>query len=171
MPLTRETDDPGRPDAETGADAFSVDSPFALVKPRVGWLTWTVVTFLALCHLVLVAAVLSGIALTTGIGDDDWALWFFVAINVFMHLTVASAFGGRQIGTIALSWIVPLFTIGMTTLSGLMLDEHWPSNWPPPWLVWPVLFAPGLAALTYAWRIWFGQLQTRRPATFEDPPE
>lgn len=83
---------------------------------------------------------------------------------------VASAFGGRQLGTIALSWIVPLFTIGMTPLSGLMLDEHWPSNWPPPWLVWPVLFAPGLAALIYAWRIWFGQLQARRPATFEDPP-
>ncbi|GGW85054.1 hypothetical protein CP966_33705 [Streptomyces galilaeus] len=169
-PLNQEAGDREQPDTETGAHALSVDSPFVLVKPRVSWLTRTVITFLALCHLVLVAAVPSGVALTTDIGDDDWALWFFVAINVFMHLTVASAFGGRQLGTIALSWIVPLFTIGMTTLSGLMLDERWPSNWPPPWLVWPVLFAPGLAALTYAWRIWFGQLQARRPATFEDPP-
>ncbi|WP_055606702.1 trypsin-like peptidase domain-containing protein [Streptomyces prasinus] len=170
VPLTPEVvDDPEQPDAETGADAPSVDSLFVLVKPRVGQLTRTAITFLALCHLVLVAAVPSGVALTSNIGDDGWSLWFFVAINVFMHLTVASAFGGRQLSTIPLSWIIPLFTIGMTTLSGLMLDQHWPPELPPPWLVWPVLFAPGLAALTYAWRIWFGQLQARRPATLEDP--
>jgi hypothetical protein len=169
-PLTQEVDDPEQPDEETGADAPDGDSLFVLVKPRVGRLTRTAITFLALCHLLLVAAVPSGVALTTNIGNDDWALWIFVAINVFMHLTVASAFGGRQLGTIPLSWIIPLFTIGMTTLSGLMLDQHWPPGWPPSWLVWPALFAPGLAALTYAWRIWFGQLQARRPATLEDPP-
>ncbi|MGV9942410.1 hypothetical protein [Streptomyces sp. NPDC003401] len=170
VPLIPEVvDDPEQPDAETGADVPSVDSPFVLVKPRVGPLTRTAITFLALCHLALVTAVPSGVALTSNIGDDGWSLWFFVAINVFMHLTVASAFGGRQLSTIPLSWIIPLFTIGMTTLSGLMLDQHWPPGWPPPWLVWPVLFVPGLAALTYAWQIWFGQLQARRPATPEDP--
>ncbi|MEV7711217.1 hypothetical protein [Streptomyces sp. NPDC088270] len=129
-----------------------------------GWFTRTTITFLALCHLALVASVPSGVALTTKTGDADGSLWFFVAINVFMHLTVASTFGGRQLGIIPLAWIVPLFTIGMTTLSGLMIDQHWPPDLPLPWLVWPALFAPGLAALTYAWRIWLGQLQARRPA-------
>ncbi|MFD3488756.1 trypsin-like peptidase domain-containing protein [Streptomyces sp. NPDC058665] len=168
-PLTQEANAPEQPDTEAGVDAASARSPFVLVKPQVSWITRTTITFLALCHLALVAAVPSGVALTTNIRDDDLGLWFFVPINVFMHLTVASAFGGRQLGAFPLSWIVALFTIGMTTLSGLMLDQHWPPDWPPPWLVWPVLFAPGLAALTYAWRIWFGQLQARRPAIYEDP--
>ncbi|MEU0630640.1 serine protease [Streptomyces sp. NPDC005989] len=171
-PLTQEADVPEQPDTGTSTDASSADSPFVLVKPQVGWLTRTAITFLALCHLVLVAAIPSGVALTTNTGNDDGALWSFVAINVFMHLTVASAFGGRQLGTIPLSWILPPFTIGMTTLSGLMLDHYWPPDLPPPWLVWPVLLAPGLAALTYAWRIWFGQLRViQRSATSEDLPE
>ncbi|MGW7369458.1 hypothetical protein ACWGI8_40085, partial [Streptomyces sp. NPDC054841] len=66
--------------------------------------------------------------LSTGIGDDGWVLWFFVPINVFMHLTVASVFGGRQLGVFPPAWIVPLFAIGLTTLSGLMLDAGWLSS-------------------------------------------
>ncbi|MFE2498814.1 hypothetical protein [Streptomyces scopuliridis] len=157
--------DPPTPDTDPALP--SVDSHLVLVKPRVGRLTRTVVTFLALCHLLLVAGVPSAVAVTTGIGNDGWVLWFFVPTNVFMHLTVASVFGGRQLGALPPAWIVPLFAIGLTTLSGLMLDQNWsPPGYPPPWLLWPVLFTPGLAALTFAWRIWLGQLQdTRRSAT------
>ncbi|MFI1869498.1 hypothetical protein [Streptomyces jumonjinensis] len=135
-------------------------------------LTRHVVTFLGVCRLVLVAAVPSAVALTTpAAGDDGWVLWFFVPMNMGLHLTIASAFGSRQLGTLAFSWIAPLFTIGLTTLNGLALDQRWPADWPPPWLLWPTLFAFGLTALTFAWRFWFGQLQdTRRPATSQDPP-
>ncbi|MFF2922512.1 hypothetical protein ACFVTP_08910 [Streptomyces celluloflavus] len=102
------------------------------MKPQVGWPTRTVVTFLGLCHLTLVAAVPSAVALSTSIGNDGWVLWFFVPLNVFMHLTVASVFGSRQLGTVLFAWIVPLFTIGLTTLSGMMLNQRWPADWPRP---------------------------------------
>ncbi|MFG2276033.1 hypothetical protein ACGFNY_40515 [Streptomyces chartreusis] len=128
------------------------------------WLTRTAITLLAFCQLVLVAAVPTGVALTATVKDDDVSLWIFVAMNVLMHLTVASSFGGRELAGIPFAWILPPFTVGMTTLSGVMLDQYWPSDWPPPWLVWPFIFAFGLATLTYAWRIWFGQLQARPPA-------
>jgi hypothetical protein len=80
-PLTQEVDDPEQPDEETGADAPDIGSPFVLVRPRVGRLTRTAIAFLALCHLLLVAAVPSGVAFTTNLANGDWALWFFVAIR------------------------------------------------------------------------------------------
>ncbi|WP_221354813.1 hypothetical protein [Streptomyces beigongshangae] len=52
-------------------------------------------TALALCHLVLVTGVTSYVPLTTDLKDDGWVLSFFVPLNVFMHLAVASVFGGR----------------------------------------------------------------------------
>ncbi|MET8538262.1 hypothetical protein ABZV67_42845 [Streptomyces sp. NPDC005065] len=162
----QEDDAPDEQNPAAGPVVPSVDSHFVLVKLRVGWLTRIVVAFLGLCHLFLVAAVPSAVALTTSVGDDGWVMWFFVPVNVFMHLTVASVFGGRQLGVLPPMWIVPLFVIGLTTLSGLMLDQHWTPDWPPPWLLWPSLFAFGLMALTFAWRILFGQLQdTRQAAT------
>ncbi|MFF1916462.1 hypothetical protein ACFVYE_33815 [Streptomyces sp. NPDC058239] len=79
-----------------------------------------------------------------------------------MHLNLASAFGGRQLGTLPFSWIVPLFTIGLTASSSFMLHQRWS----PLWLLGPALLASGLTALTFAWRISFGRLQdTRRSAT------
>ncbi|CAL9675524.1 S1 family peptidase [Streptomyces sp. enrichment culture] len=164
--LAREDDFPARPGADAGPVPLAATSHLLLVKPQVGWLTRIVVTFLGLCHLVLVTAVSAAGAITISAKDGDgWIMWMLVPFNLFMHLTVASAFGSRQLGTLAFSWIVPLITVGITTMSGLMLYQHWPSHWPPPWLVWPALFASGLAALTYAWRFQFGQLQdTRRPA-------
>ncbi|MFF2927192.1 hypothetical protein ACFVTP_33110 [Streptomyces celluloflavus] len=170
-PLAQEADTPEQPNPEPGSVAPSADSHLVLVKPQVGWLTRTVVTFLGLCHLALVAAVPSAVALSTSIGNDGWVLWYFVPLNVFMHLTVASVFGSRQLGTVLFAWIMPLFTIGLTTSSGMMLNQHWPADWPPPWLLLPTLFAFGLTALTFAWRISFGQLQdTRRSAAPEDLP-
>ncbi|WCD91185.1 hypothetical protein KPP03845_200146 (plasmid) [Streptomyces xanthophaeus] len=71
---------------------------------------------------------------------------------------------GRQIGSFPIAWIVPLFAI-RTTWSGLMLDQRWPADWPPPWLLWPTLFAAGLTALTFVWRIRFGQLRDTRRST------
>ncbi|MFI0219906.1 trypsin-like peptidase domain-containing protein [Streptomyces lydicus] len=168
MNPTQENDAPDQPTPNTGPIAPSAGPHAVLVKPEIGWLTRIVVTSLGLCHLLLVAAVPSVVALTTSVGDDGWAMWLFVPMNVFMHLTVASVFGGRQLGDFPPMWIAPLFAIGLTTLSGLMLDQRWPADWPPPWLLWPPLFAFGLTALTYAWRISFGQLQdTRRSATAE----
>ncbi|MFD0381419.1 hypothetical protein ACFQ2B_00300 [Streptomyces stramineus] len=136
-----------------------------------GWLIRYVVGVLGLGHLTLVAAVPAAAALSTSIGDDGWVLWFLVPLNVFMHLTVASVFGGRQLGTVLFAWIVPLLTIGLTTSSAFMVDRPWPAGWPPQWLLWPTLFAFGLTALTFAWRFEFGQLpDTRRPTVSEDLP-
>ncbi|MGW2028116.1 trypsin-like peptidase domain-containing protein [Streptomyces decoyicus] len=165
---TQENDAPDQPIPSTGPVAPSTGSHSVLVKPEMGWLTRTVVTFLGLCHLVLVAAIPSAVALTTSVADDGWTMWFFVPMNVSMHLTVASVFGGRQLGDFPPMWIAPLFAIGLTTLSGLMLAPHWPAGWPPHWLLLPPLFAFGLTALTYTWRISFGQLQdTPRSAPAE----
>lgn len=150
-PLPPEDDTPQQPTP----DAPASDAHPVLVKPQVGRLTRIVITFLGLCHLVLVAAVPSAVALTTSTEDDGWVMWLLVPFNVGMHLTIASVFGGRRPGTSAISWTAPLFTIASTTLSGLMLSQ----SWPPGWFLWPVLFALGLTSLTYAWRISFGQLQ------------
>ncbi|KIF72768.1 hypothetical protein QR77_41600 [Streptomyces sp. 150FB] len=160
-PLAQEADAPDPP---------SADSSFVLVKPQVHWLIRLLVTFLGVCHLGLVAAVPSAVALTApASGDDGWALWLFVPMNVGLHLTVASTFGSRQVRTLAFSWVVPLFTIGLTTLNGFALNRHWPADWPPLWLMWPTIFASGLTALTFACRLWYGQLQDTRqtpaPAT------
>jgi hypothetical protein len=167
-PLTQEADVSDQP----APDVPSPDSPFVLVKPQVNSLTRLVVTLLGICHLVLVAAVPSAVALTApASGDDGWVLWLFVPINVGMHLTIASVFGGRQLGLLAFSWIAPIFTIGLTALNGLALERRWPAGWLPLWLLWPALFAVGLTALTFTWRFWFGQLQdTRRSATSPSLP-
>ncbi|GAA2674312.1 hypothetical protein [Streptomyces lunalinharesii] len=167
-PSAQEADAPD----QRAPDPPSAGSPFVLVKPQVNGFTRLVVTFLGICHLALVAAVPSAVALTTpASGNDRWALRYFVPMNVGLHLTIASAFGSRQLGTLAFSWIAALFTIGLTTLNSLALNRRWPADWHPPWLLWPALFAFGLTALTFAWRFWFGQLQdTRRSATSQNLP-
>ncbi|MFJ9181360.1 serine protease [Streptomyces sp. NPDC102360] len=144
----------------------------ALVKPQVGRLTRFTVTVLGLGHLALVGAVPATVALSTDAGNDGWILWLFVPLNMFMHLTVASVFGGRQLGTVVLSWPLPLVTIGLTTSFTFAADRHLPAHWPPQWLLWPGLFAFGLTALTFAWRINFGQLQDtpRTPTPTADKP-
>lgn len=163
---------PPEPSAEPGSTAPTPGSHLVLVKPQVGWLTRYVVGVLGLGHLTLVGAVAAAAALKSGIGDDGWVLWLFVPMNVFMHLTVASIFGGRQLGTVSFAWIVPLFAIGLTTLTAFMIDRTWPADWPLQWVLWPTLFAFGLTALTFAWRFEFGQLQNTRPSTVaEDLPE
>ncbi|MFH8738008.1 trypsin-like peptidase domain-containing protein [Streptomyces sp. NPDC017964] len=160
-----------QPAPEPGSAAPSPDSHLVLVKPQVGWLTRYVVTVLGLCHLTLVGAVPAAAALSTSIGEDGWVLWFFVPLNVFMHLTVASVFGGRQFGTLLSAWVVLLITIGLTTSSAFMIDLPWPADWLPPWLLLPTLFTFGLTALSFAWRFTFGQLQdTRQSANYEDLP-
>ncbi|MFF2165481.1 trypsin-like serine protease [Streptomyces sp. NPDC058175] len=167
--LPQEADAPDQPAPEPGLTAASPNSHLVLVKPQVGRLTRCVVGVLGLGHLTLVGAVSAAAALSTSIGSDGWGLWLLVPMNMCMHLAVASAFGGRQLGAVLFTWIVPLFTIGMTTSSAFMVDRPWPADWPPPWLLWPALFAFGLTALTYAWRFEFGQLQdTRRSTLSED---
>ncbi|MEV1070039.1 hypothetical protein [Streptomyces sp. NPDC050263] len=152
--------------------APSPDSHLVLVKPQVGWLTRYVVGVLGLGHLTLVGAVATAAALKSNVGDDGWVQWLFVPMNIFLHLTVASAFGGRQLGTVLFAWIVPLFAIGLTTSTAFMIDRPWPADWPPQWLLWPTLFAFGLTALTFAWRFELGQLQDTRPSPVsEDRPE
>ncbi|UQA34776.1 hypothetical protein [Streptomyces sp. HNA39] len=79
-------------------------------------------TALALCHLVLITGVTSYVRLTTDLKDDGWVLWFFVPLNVFMHLAVASVFGGQQLGRVPLTLVASLFAIGLTTLTALMAD-------------------------------------------------
>ncbi|MGA4966970.1 hypothetical protein [Streptomyces pseudogriseolus] len=165
--LTPQTDAPEQPDSDASSAHPDWSAYPVLVKLRVGRLTRIVVTVFAVAHLALVTAIPSAVAVSTSSKDDGWVKWMFAPLSLFIHLTVASTFGGRQLGKLAsFSWIVPLYTIGLTTLSGLMLGHRWPPDWPPPWLALPALFAAGLIALTYAWRIWFGQLQdTRRPAS------
>ncbi|MER5201241.1 trypsin-like peptidase domain-containing protein [Streptomyces sp. NPDC002755] len=164
-PLTQEANAPEQPTPQTSSVAPSSDSHLVRVKPHVSWFTRTVVTFVGICHLALVAAIPSAVAFSTGVGNDGWVLWYFVPLNVFMHLTVASAFGGRQLGTVLFAWLVPLCTIGLTTSTGLMLNQRWPAGWPPLWLLLPPLSAFGLTALTFTWRISFGQLQDIRRST------
>lgn len=84
-------------------------------------------------------------------------------LNGFMYLTVASVFDGRQLGRVPLTWVAPLFAIGLTTLSVLRADLPLPPPWPP-WALWITVFSAGLCTLTFAWSLWFGQLQPRNEA-------
>ncbi|WP_331730250.1 serine protease [Streptomyces sp. NBC_00073] len=161
-PRAQEVDPQEEPDRESGPGAPSVDSRLVLVKPQVAWHIRYVVGALGLCHLTLVGAIPTAAALSTSIRTDGWILWLFIPFNVCLHLTVASSFGGRQYDTIPITWVMPLFAIGLTTLSALMVEPRWPAELPPPWLLWPALLAFGLTALTFAWRFWFGQLQDTR---------
>lgn len=171
-PLTQGADAPGQPTPEPPLSAHASDSHLVLVKPQVGWVTRYIVGVLGLGHLTLVGAVAGAAALKNGIGHDGWVLWLFVPMNVFLHLSIASGFGGRQYGSALFAWGAPLFAIGLTTVNAFMIDRPWPADWPPQWLLWPTLFAVGLTALTFAWRFEFGQLQdTRRLTTSEDLPE
>lgn len=163
--LTHETDAPEPPSPEPGSVTLPPESHLVRRKPQVGRLTRYVVTFFALCHLTLVAALPASVALSTGTTNDGWILWFFVLLNVFMHLTVADSFGSRRLGTLPFAWIVPLITIGMTSTFAFALSRHLPAIWPPPWILCPILLAFGLTALTFAWRLWFGQLQDTRQST------
>ncbi|MGI5532481.1 trypsin-like peptidase domain-containing protein [Streptomyces syringium] len=170
-PLTQEADAPEQQTPEPPPTAPAPDSHLVRVKPQVGWLTRYVVGVLALGHLTLVGAVPAAAALKNDIGHDGWVLWLFVPMNVSLHLSIASGFGGRQLSTALFAWIAPLFAIGLTTTTAFMIDRPWPTDWPPQWLLWPTLFAFGLTALTFAWRFEFGQLQDTRPSTVsEDVP-
>lgn len=134
-------------------------SRLILVKPQVSSLIRVVATFLGACHLILVAAVPFAAALSTDIGKDGWVVWLFVPLSVSLHLVAASMFGARRYFVFPTAWIVPLVAVGYTTLVGLSLGKRWPEGWPPPWLVGPPLFALGLAALSFAWIITYGQFQ------------
>lgn len=58
----------------------------------------------------------------------------------------------RPLARVPLTWVAPLFEIGLTTLTALMADLLLPPPWPP-WALWAVIFAVGLWTLTFACRI------------------
>ncbi|MGW1765132.1 S1 family peptidase [Streptomyces sp. NPDC002073] len=166
-PLFQENDAPDQPTSEPGSGTPSADSSLVRVKPQVGWPIRCGVRVLGFCHLTLVGSVPAAAALSTDIGNAGWVLWLFVPLNILMHLIAASTFESRPLRIIPFTWIGPLFVIGLTTSSAYMVDPHWHANW----LLWPALFALGLAALTFAWRLSFGPLQEPpQPATYEDQP-
>lgn len=151
-------------DSETATQ--SDGTQLVLVKPTVSRPSRILITAVALCQLLLVAAVSSGAALTSDFADR-WVLWLSLpTMNLGMDFFIASVYGGTQLPRSFATWVVPPFTLFVHVLAGMMLNEQWPlpSGYPPPWLLWPTVFTPGLLALPYAWRTWFGQLREPRTA-------
>ncbi|QXE38068.1 serine protease [Streptomyces sp. GMY02] len=144
----------------TSGSRSSTNSRPTLVKPRVHALTRALATVVALCHLLLVAGITSYAALTASVETDGWMLWFYLPFNVFIQLAAAGLIGSR-IGDAFLNWVAPPFAVGTTTLFARLAELPLLSPWPSwtPWVLWPPVFAIGLYALTFTWRIRFGHFQ------------
>ncbi|MER7812954.1 serine protease [Streptomyces sp900116325] len=161
--LAEDVADNGDSDDDAGDDSRDADRPapaLTFLRPQVGWPTKALVTLMSLCHLILVAGVTSSAVHSSDLKQAGWTAWLFVALLLSGHVAMAAMYGSIQMNRAnMITWVGPPFIVGLTTLLALTADLPLPSPWPP-WVLWPVVFGGGLYSLTFAWRIWFGQLRT-----------
>jgi hypothetical protein len=84
-----------------------------------------------------------------------------------LHLTIASYWGGGRVElTAGVTWFGSPVVVVLDVAMGSLFNDAWPlpSYFPPSWLFWLFICGPGLAFLSYTYRIWFGRLQQRAPA-------
>ncbi|QIY68896.1 hypothetical protein HEP84_06455 [Streptomyces sp. RLB1-33] len=89
------------------------------------------------------------------------SFWLLPPLIICAHLFIGSFYGRRQLRTAFAILIAPPVVLLMTVGFGLMFSDLRRADVNPVvmGMVWASLFSPGMLALTYAFRAWFGQIQ------------
>ncbi|MDH6522044.1 serine protease [Streptomyces sp. SAI-090] len=120
----------------------------------------TVLTAVALAHLGFVSFVTGSVAYFSHYSSEP-SFWLLPPLIICAHLFIGSFYGRRQLPAAFAILIAPPLVLLMTVGFGLMFSDLHGADINPVvmGMVWTSLFSPGLLALTYAFRAWFGQIR------------
>jgi hypothetical protein len=120
----------------------------------------TALTAVALAHLGFVAFVTGNVAYFSHYSNEP-SFWLLPPFIICAHLFIGSFYGQRQLPAALAILIAPPVVLLMTVGFGLMFSELHGADINPVvmGMVWVSLFSPGMLALAYAFRAWFGQIQ------------
>ncbi|MFH8663083.1 trypsin-like peptidase domain-containing protein [Streptomyces afghaniensis] len=120
----------------------------------------TALTAVALAHLGFVAFVTGNVAYFSHYSSEP-SFWLLPPFIICAHLFIGSFYGQRQLPAALAILIAPPVVLLMTVGFGLMFSELHGADINPVvmGMVWVSLFSPGMLALAYAFRAWFGQIQ------------
>ncbi|MEU8849744.1 serine protease [Streptomyces sp. NPDC048564] len=117
-------------------------------------------TAVALGHLGCVAFVTGSVAYFSHYSSEP-SFWLLPPLIVCAHLFVGTCYGRRQLPAAFAILIAPPLVLLMTVGFGLMFSDLHGADVNPVvmGMVWASVFSPGMLALTYAFRAWFGQIR------------
>jgi hypothetical protein len=122
--------------------------------------TRAALTAVALVHLVGVAFVTGSVAYFSHYSGEP-SFWLLPPLIICAYLFIGSFYGHRQLPAAFAILIAPPVVLLMTVGFRLMFSDLHGADVNPVvmGMVWVSLFSPGLLALTYAFRAWFGQIR------------
>ncbi|NUK17675.1 S1 family peptidase [Streptomyces lunaelactis] len=120
----------------------------------------TGLTAVALAHLGFVSFVTGSVAYFSHYSSEP-SFWLLPPLIICAHLFIGSFYGRRQLPVAFAILIAPPLVLLMTVGFGLMFSDLHGADINPVvmGMVWTSLFSPGMLALTYAFRAWFGQIR------------
>lgn len=148
-------DDPDRTSAAPGTLA---PRPTEVVHPITSRAARIALTTVALGHLACVAFITGNVSYFSHYSSEP-TFWLLPPSIVCAHLFIGSFCGNRQLPAAPAILIAPPVVLLMTVGFGLMFSDLHGAHINPiaMGVAWASLFSPGMLALTYAFRAWFGQ--------------
>ncbi|MDW8478393.1 serine protease [Streptomyces scabiei] len=153
-------DDPDRTPVAPAAAGTLAPRPTEVVHPITSRAARIALTAVALGHLACVAFITGSVAYFSPYSSEP-TFWLLPPFIICAHLFIGSFYGQRQLPAAFAILIAPPVVLLMTVGFGLMFSELHGADINPVvmGMVWVSLFSPGMLALTYAFRAWFGQIQ------------
>ncbi|TLS45692.1 hypothetical protein FE633_13060 [Streptomyces montanus] len=111
-------------------------------------------------HLGFVAFVTGSVAYFSHYSSEP-SFWLLPPLIICAHLFIGTFYGQRQLPAAFAILVAPPLILLMTVGFGMMFSDLHRVDINPvvTGLVWAGIFAPGMLALTYAFRSWFGQIR------------
>lgn len=153
-------DDPGGTADALAGTTSPAPRPTVVVHTITSRAVRTGLTAVALAHLGFVSFVTGSVAYFSRYSSEP-SFWLLPPLIICAHLFVGSFYGRRQLAAGLAILIAPPLVLLMTVGFGLMFSDLHGADINPVvmGMVWTSLFSPGMLALTYAFRAWFGQIQ------------
>jgi hypothetical protein len=162
---TRETvdgeDDPADPPVDRARTTETpAPRPTVVVRTITSRAARTALTAAALVHLGFVAFVTGSVAYFSDYSSEP-TFWGLPPLIICAHLFIGSFYGHRKVPVAFATLVAPLLFLLMTVGMGMMFSDLHGVDVTPVLmgLVWSGAFSPGMLALTYAFRAWFGQIR------------
>ncbi|MGW7673921.1 hypothetical protein ACWGJX_43705 [Streptomyces sp. NPDC054775] len=155
-----EGDDPDATPVVPAATKASAPRPTMVVHTITSRTARIVLTSVATVHLGFVAFVTGSVAYFSDYSGDP-SFWLLPPLIICAHLFVGTFYGGRQLPAAFAILIAPPLILLITVAFGMMFSDLHGVDVNPVvmGLVWASIFSPGMLALTYAFRAWFGQIR------------
>jgi hypothetical protein len=154
-------DDPAEPSVDpAGTTEAPAPRPTVIVRTITSRAARTALTAAAIVHLGFVAFVTGSVAYFSDYSSEP-TFWGLPPLIISAHLFIGSFYGHRKLPIAFATLAAPPLVLFMTVAVGMMFSDLHGVDVNPVLmaLVWAGTFSPGMLALTYAFRAWFGQIR------------